>query len=538
MRRILALFLALIMVFALSACQKDVTTTDTVQPGQPKDPPPSLPTLSTDPEPSQGLDAYDNPSDHPHEGMDLTVFDGTYRAKVAHMEDEETWVEVTGLSDCILLEHFGTMGGSVYRFHTEEFWPVDGWYTSTDPNMISGKSQCFSSMAQYENYNGMPQNRTIALTEDGIVLSYDDADAEYYERDDSFRGHTDPQELRQRLGEDVHLDFDYQYDSKNVLGSWGFWIGREASQITFEEDGSFTLMYKTAGEPIEYYTGVYGFGTYSGNLVIIAERFGYGTFPYFADWEWSIDQYGDISITDTENNLLGGEYWYWPVENTFFTAMGVNTAMGYLTDAYYDENTYTDKYGTEYSYYFRLPKFYHSDYQELEQINQQIYDFYYSIIEAEEQAMTAQEFLSYTFIDWQAAAYNNVLFLHVYAYTYDWEEHDVFYIDLLTMKPLTPAEMLERIGMEETYFLDTVRSRAESVFVEYFSEIPEAERESNGYYQCLEETVSDDFVNLDLPIYVTENGQITVYLKISSMAGSGIMWMPECPFEIAPEAVG
>lgn len=125
-----------------------------------------------DPEPSQGLDAYEFPADHPHEGKDLTVFDGTYRAEYPHNEDDETWVEVTGFNDFILLEFYGLMEGSVYRFWAEEFWPEDGWYTDKDDEYVSGKSQSFSSMAQYENYGELPQKRGIGLTDKGILLDW------------------------------------------------------------------------------------------------------------------------------------------------------------------------------------------------------------------------------------------------------------------------------------------------------------------------------------------------------------------------------
>ena len=91
--------------------------------------------------------------------------------------------------------------------------------------------------------------------------------------------------------------------------------------------------------------------------------------------------------------------------------------------------------------------------------------------------------------------------------------------------------MLQRLGIDKGDFLDAARTRAEKVFVNFFSEMPEEDREAYGYYDCLEQTVSDDFVNLDLPIFVDNSGQITVYLRLSSMAGSGIIWMPECIFE-------
>ena len=555
MRKIIALFLALTMLLSLTACGKQEQSIDlsgkldklpTKQeepeiPGSPavtesekpeKTEKPEEPEIIVDPEPSQDLDSYDNPPDHPHEGKDLTVFDGIYRAQLPQGDDEETWVQITGFNDFIMLEYHGILEGSIYRYWAEEFWPGDGWYTNTEKDTVSGKSQLFSSMAQYENYSGLPQNRCITLTDDGVVLNYDDSDAEYYVRDDGFEGgHTDPAGMRERFSEDVHLDFDFQYDAKNVVGTWGYWTGWDAACMTFAEDGTFSLFWKTPGEPIAVYTGAYGFGTNSGNLEIMAERIGYGGYPYYANWEWSLNEWGDLNISDADNILLEGSGYFWPVEEAFFTVLQPDKALGYVVEHFHEQGDYTDQYGLEYSYYYSLPNFYYSKNKDLKEINRQITDFYYPIIEMEKQAMDDGEILTYDLVDWQAAAYNDVLFLHVYAYTYDWEEHSAFYIDLNTMEELTAEEMLQRIGIDKDDFLDAARTRAEKVFVNYFSEIPEEDREDFGYYDCLEQTVSDDFINLDLPIFVDNVGQITVYLRLSSMAGSGIIWMPECIFE-------
>lgn len=572
MRRILALLLVLSLVLTLTACDKkddDFSLADKVgklpiqqeteekaeaPEKSPTDPPKEKPKVEkeeapgeqeeepiVDPEPSQGLDAYDNPCDHPHEGMDLTVFDGIYRAKLPHTEDDETWLQITGYNDHILLEYHGLIEGSCYRYWAEEFWPGEGWYTSTKTDTVSGKSQLFTSMAQYENYSGLPQNRIMTLTDDGIVLNYDDADAEYYVRDNSYDDfHTAPEEMRQRLGDDAHLDFDYQYDSRDVLGTWAFWTGWDAACVTFREDGTFSLSWKTPNRPIEVYEGVYGFGTYSGNLVIAAERVGYGEFPYITNWEWEIDEYGDLSLKDSDNILFEGNYWFWPVEEEFFTVLDADTALGYILESFHEQGQYTDQYDVYYDYYYSLPQFYHSEHEDLQYINEVITEFYYPIIESEMQAMEIGEFLSYDYVDWQSVVYNGILFLHVYAYTYDWEEHATFYIDLETMEELDAREMLTRLGLDEDTFIDTVRDTAEELFLNMFSDIPEEDWEEYGLYECLEQTLSPEFVHVYLPIFVDRYGTITVYLAISHPAGSGLMWVPACPFEpdYEEEAVG
>ena len=567
MKRWIVLLIAASMLLSLAACgkqeqsidlsgkldklptkQEETETPETPAVTEPEKPEetekPEEPEIIVDPEPSQGLDAYDNPSDHPHEGKDLTAFDGIYKAKLAQDDDEETWVQITGFNDFILLEYHGLQAGEIYRYWAEEFWPAEGWYTDTDEQSVTGKSQKFDGMGQFGNYSGLPQNRTITLTEDGVVLNYDDSDAEYFTRDDSFYGgHNSPEDLRAWLGEDVHLDFNYQYDAKDIVGTWGFWTGWDAACMTFAEDGTFSFFWKTPGKPIEVYKGAYGFGLYSGNLEIVAERVGYGCFPVEVNWEWSLNEWGDLNITGSDNILLEGSGYFWPVEEAFFTVLQPDKALGYVVEHFHEQGDYTDQYGLEYSYYYSMPNFYYSENKDLKEINRQITDFYYPIIEMEKQAMDAGEILTYDLVDWQAASYNGVLFLHVYAYTYDWEEHDVFYIDVETMEQLRPEEMLERLGIAEDEFLDAARTKAEKYFVNFFSEIPEEDREDFGYYDCLEQTVSDDFVNLDLPIFVDNVGQITVYLKLSSMAGSGIIWQPDSIFEpfygdYVEEAVG
>lgn len=526
-KRMLALLLAVLMVFSMAGCgKKPLDPTDKIpQIEKPVEKPEEseAPEAPTDPEPSQGLDAYDDPCDHPHEGNDLTVYDGIYRAKLPQSEDEETWLQIKGYNDFIMLEYHGLMEGSVYRYWAEEFWPGEGWYTEIGKDSVSGKSQLFTSMGQYENYSELPRNRCITLTDDGVVLNYDDSDAEYFERADGFEGHADAEEMRARLDEDVHLDFDYQYDSKNVVGSWGFWDGWQAACLTFAEDGSFSMFWKEPNKPIAVYEGVYGFGTNSGNLVIHAERLGYGGYPYVADWEWYVDEWG-LNLSDEAGIILDGMWTFWPVEEDFFTVLDADTALGYIVANLTESGEYTDQYDGAYTYYFSLPQFYYSEHQDLQNINEQIVDFYYPIIEEERNAMEAGEILSYDLIDWQSMVYKGILFLHVYALTYDWEEHDIFYVDVDTMEQVDASEVLKRLEISEEEFLDAARTRAEEIFISTFDEMPEEDREAYGYYDCLEQTVSDEFVNLELPIFVNRHGEITVYLKIASMAGSGLMW--------------
>lgn len=261
---------------------------------------------------------YEDPADHVQTEPDLTVFDGLYRAKLPHEEDEETWLEIVGYSDFILLEYHGLMGGSVYRFWAEEFWP-----TETTENSVFGQSATFSAMGAGTDYDTPPQNRCITLTEDGVVLNYDDSDAEYYARDNCWEGgHSDPETLRSYGVVPPVLT-----GGEALIGTWGSWEGWEVCSVTFAEDGAFSLLYKVPGKPVVVWKGIWGLNTVTGFAEFMAEQVGSGKMPRLMGWEWSIHDAGDLFVEDPEQVLFPAGWWFRPVKTQFFTAMDAETAL-------------------------------------------------------------------------------------------------------------------------------------------------------------------------------------------------------------------
>ncbi|MBE6991333.1 MAG: hypothetical protein E7430_01970 [Ruminococcaceae bacterium] len=495
------------------------------------------PSKSEKPEPEYDEEAFLDPTDHPNVGPDYSVFNGVYRAKLSHEGATESYVQVTGYNDFITLEFFDLYDGSVFSFWVEEFWPDEDGYSDDEMISVMGESQMFSLQSYPDAYTGLPKNRCITITDDGIVLNYDDSDAEYFVSDDSFdRGHTSAEELGRILSEsfDANLDFGKVKDSKDLVGSWIYWNSWDVGCFTLDKDGSFEFIWKTPREPVVIYNGAWGLDSSTGEIKIMAERAGYGTMPTVMTWTWEFDSDGSVYIHDVDSAVLGevdDMAYFFPMKYDFFTAIDQNHAQGYLTNYCDYHDGYTDMNGLYEEYTFCLPQLIGAGRAEQE-INREILEIFEPIIDEELEYIRNKDFLSFNCVDYASCVFEDILIIHVFAHgVIDWEEHHVYYIDLNTGERLYPRDIiLDVLMFDENYFLDTVREEVEAIFIDTFSEIPEADRQLYGYYDCLNWTVSDEAVNLDMPIYINEYGDIFIFARIGSMAGSGIMWHIITPF--------
>lgn len=453
----------------------------------------------------------------PQKGPDLTVFDGTYRANVPS-EGDASYVQIKAQNESILLEHYLCMDGSVYSFWAEEFWPGEDGVSQRDFTSISGMSQTFSMMTAGDGYDTMPQSRVITLTDEGVVLNYDDSDAEYYVKDTEFSYHTPKEELRQIIGEGTAKK------QEKLYGTWSWRSSREALCLTFLEDGSVSFLQKKVGEPVQAYEGV--FSAEKDSVTVAAEKAGDGLYPHIMNWGWLVDADGMLWLTFED----GREVIFLPTEEAVTGSVPAREALSYVGARYDLSGEYTDQYGTTYDYCYRMPQFYGDDAAAMA-VNEQIQERFAPIIEEELSSMAQNEFLSFAEVSFESNIHEDVLYLHIYAKTFDWEEHSAYYYDVKTGAFLTTEEVLDRLLIDPNYFLEAVRENALTVFEETFSEIPEEYKEESGYYEMMEWTVSDEAVDLDLPIYVDRFGSVAVHAKIGSMAGSGVIWTVLRPFD-------
>ena len=454
----------------------------------------------------------------PQERPNLTAFDGTYRANVPS-EGDAGYVQITAYGEFLLLEHFLCMDGSVYSFWAEEFWPNEDGFAAGEFTSVSGMSQTFSVMTAGDLYDTMPQNRVISLTEEGVVLNYDDSDAEYYVKDADFSYHSAKEDLRQILSESTAKP------EQKLLGTWSCKSSQEALCLTFREDGTMSFLQKKTGEPVQAYEGVFS-AEKGGSVTVAAEKAGDGMYPYVMNWQWHVDADNMLWLTfEDERQVI-----FLPTQSETFRSVARQEALSYVGNWYDMTGEYTDQYGTKYDYIYRLPQFYGDDAAAMA-VNEEIMEKYSPLIVEELGAMEAEEFLTYAEVNFESNVHEDVLYLHIYAKTFDWEEHSAYYYDVKTGQFLTAEEVLDRLLIDPNYFLEAVREYAQVAFEETFAELPEEYRQEYGYYDMLQWTRSDEAVNLQVPIYVDRFGSIAVHARIGSMAGSGIIWEVLRPFD-------
>ena len=538
----LLLVLCLLAFLMIGCRQEETSLPDSVlqdaEENTPKQPNAEKPEEEPEKEPEEP-EASENrePEEEPVLFGDHTSSDGTYRLREQKLEGEDTYVVIRGFPEFLLIEYFTEYEGSVYSFWVEEFWPDDGVFLGGSV-VLPGRSQTFSLMTRGNIYEALPVRRTVTMTEEGITLQTEGCDEEVYLRVEDYAYHTAEEALVERL----HSMYTIR-EASELVGCWELWDGGKTIHVTLEEDGGFHFVSKEPGMPVRVMDGAWGVDAETGDLQVVAEQAGDGQYPYVFTWQWRLDDSGYLYLQDEYGDILpglGSDAGFWRAEDPVWFGLTQFMAMGYVWNSYDLSGEYTDQYGTDYDYSYRLPRFLEEE-GDLGKINAEIGMKFSPIIEEELAAMEANEFISTQDVDWNLYVTEEIVTLHVYSFSWEWEEHRTYYYDLRTNSRTDSRELVRRMGIREDEFLEAVRRAAEVRFVETFSDMSESDREANGYADLLAWTISDEVINFDLPIYVDDFGDLCVYARIGSMAGAGEFWAPLYPFAdwaLGEESVG
>ena len=327
---------------------------------------------------------------------------------------------------------------------------------------------------------------------------------------------------------DLNDHVETVYLEERLLGSWKGQNDQQTMYLRFDEDQSATVIVKTYGEPMVLMNGAWGISESEGLLTLFVEAAGEDNYPHNIQMSWTIEENGSLYLYDDFGYLFpySDGAWFNQTDEQISLEVDPEKKLSFFWSYYDLSDNYTDQYGTDYYYYYNLPQFVTDGDPVREAMNENILSNFAHVIETELSAMEQGEFLSYEFVGWKYSIFDNILQLDITAEAYDWTLQMVYYYDMTTGQELYAADMLERLGISEQLFKDTVRKRVEDYYIAWNIDIPEEDKESYGYYEVLEWTLSDDAINTSLPIYVDRYGDIVVYTRIGTLAGSGEMIVP------------
>ena len=95
---------------------------------------------------------------------------------------------------------------------------------------------------------------------------------------------------------------------------------------------------------------------------------------------------------------------------------------------------------------------------------------------------------------------------------------------------LDTKALLKRLGISESDFLAAVRAAAEAYFQADNGFMTQEQRQEMGYDEKLAWTISDEAVNLDMPVVVTEYGELAVIARIGASAALDYYYAILYPF--------
>lgn len=192
------------------------------------------------------------------------------------------------------------------------------------------------------------------------------------------------------------------------------------------------------------------------------------------------------------------------------------TAADFIIEAYTLEKDYMDEIGNNYKISYHIPKINISS-PDADRINSLIDKTLMSTAAAELECMDFGASLFVCNIGYRCHINGDILSLFVYQLS-DTGNHffDAYNINIVTGVEVNPTELLNTVGISSDQFIQNAKS---ILGRNYDSDIPE-DMKDEFYHTQYANTVSDSNVNLNMPMYLNEKGELCFVGAVYSLAGA------------------
>ena len=213
-------------------------------------------------------------------------------------------------------------------------------------------------------------------------------------------------------------------------------------------------------------------------------------------------------------SLAGPAFFYHPLH------LGLGGPLALLGQASFEEGTYTDDSGNVTDYYFAVPCIL-ADTEGARAINEAIDAFAGQIVRDGKETMEGKYSLIDYAVRYTGHVWKDILTVEIHVDN-DWgcDYYGIYCYSADTGAWLKTPDVLQRMGISQEEFLNACRRTFRQTFIDMNNQMPEENREENGYSSFLEKTDSDSYVNMELQVFPNEDGELMVIAPIVSMAGA------------------
>lgn len=192
-----------------------------------------------------------------------------------------------------------------------------------------------------------------------------------------------------------------------------------------------------------------------------------------------------------------------------------------ITELYAEEGSYADEWGNQYEYSWHIPQL-NEESEAAEAINTYISDTFGTLVEEEKSKMELQASMDYTDIAWERFWNESRLFLKLTADCGSWKEIDVVCYDFAEKKQLTTADIIKEAGLTEEAYLAALKRAAFDCFDTAYTDNMTADEyyEDFGGYLFRAECASEEYINMEQPVYIDDEGRLKAIIPIPSIAGA------------------
>ena len=211
------------------------------------------------------------------------------------------------------------------------------------------------------------------------------------------------------------------------------------------------------------------------------------------------------------------------------TSFADNPRQKPIFELYSVEGSYEDSVGNIEIYSYHVPQIF-SETPTAKEINAEIAERFGKRVEEQFQNMKDGLSLWSLHTEWHSYWVDSELFLLISADEEGgFKDYAVYGYDFVTDSRLTNEMILEQRGIDLESYKESLREKAQLMFEDMYSSVPQESRTNMGYYSQLEKTISDANVE-DAVLFVDGSVELEAVMRIYSLAGADWYYHLVTPF--------